>query len=96
MPKGAGPQVNFVSHMMFKESAKVEHDSGVLRAVAEPGPFPIAVVSKGTWSIIQSAGELKLFYRSIGAVMKETWDPDGVRKFSGNGQYVSLKQNNKS
>lgn len=91
-----GPQVNFVSHMMFKESAKVEHDSGVLRVVAEPGPFPIAVVSKGTWSIIQSAGELKRFYRSIGAVMKETWDPDGVRKFSGNGQYVSLKRNNKS
>ena len=86
-----GAQVNFVTHMLREEKLDVEERGGFLRAVAEPD-FPLAAVSKGKWTIINNIYELDSFYTSIGAVLKETWKPNGVRKFSGDGAYVSLKR----
>ncbi|GEK15850.1 hypothetical protein [Aliivibrio fischeri] len=85
-----GPQVNFVSHMLSKERDKVCADNGFLRPVAEAGSFPIAVVSRGSWKIINTIDELQAFYSSLGAVMKESWKPDGVRNYQGDGNYVNL------
>lgn len=87
-----GAQVNFVTHMIREEKDSVIEHNGVIRAVAEAGEFPLAAVSLGKWSIIKNIYELESFYTSIGAVLKETWKPDGVRQFHGNGDYVSLKQ----
>lgn len=87
-----GAQVNFVTHMIREEKESVDEHGGVIRAVAEAGEFPLAAVSLGKWSIIKNIYELEAFYTSIGAVLKETWKANGVRKFHGSGDYVSLKQ----
>lgn len=68
-----GPQVNFVAHMWRHELDKVKRDNGYLGAVARPGPFPIAMVNQGQWTIIESSSELFDFYRSVNTAVPDHW-----------------------
>ncbi|WP_395593402.1 RHS repeat-associated core domain-containing protein [Pseudomonas sp. B26140] len=68
-----GPQVNFVAHMWRHEFDKVKRDNGYLGAVARPGPFPIAMVNQGQWTIIESSSELFDFYRSVNTAVPDHW-----------------------
>ncbi|WP_193727137.1 hypothetical protein [Burkholderia sp. BE17] len=77
-----GPQVNFVSYMMDREAESVKKSGGVSGEVANPGAFPIAMVHKGTWSLLHSAKQLTAFYASVGAHIKNTWNPDGTRGYN--------------
>ncbi|WP_223619977.1 hypothetical protein [Lysobacter sp. ESA13C] len=77
-----GPQVSFSSYMVSHEAGVVKKDGGFLGAVAKPGEFPVAIVDRGKWSMIQDAKQLAGYYRSVGAHIKETWNPDGVRTFA--------------
>lgn len=76
-----GPQVNFLSYMLDCEKDVVGKAGGVSGAVARPGEFPVAAVRKNSWTIINNIEELALYYRSLGAVIKESWNPGGVRLF---------------
>ncbi|UVE69371.1 hypothetical protein L2Y90_21835 [Burkholderia pyrrocinia] len=77
-----GPQVNFVSYMMDHETESVRKNGGVPGAVANPGAFPIAMVHKGNWSLLHNAKQLTDFYASVGAHIKNTWNPDGTRGYN--------------
>ncbi|MEI2453815.1 MULTISPECIES: Insecticial toxin [Lysobacter] len=77
-----GPQVNFSSYMLDREAGVVKRDGGFLGVVARPGEFPVAMVDRGKWSIINDSNQLAGYYRSVGAQIKETWNPDGVRTFA--------------
>jgi insecticidal toxin complex protein TccC len=76
-----GPQVNFVSYMWKNEFEKVQADNGYLGAVARPGPFPIAMVHQGRWSILENSHELFEFYGATNTVVPEHW----AQKFVGRG-----------
>lgn len=76
-----GPQVNYLSYMVSHEKDNVQQAGGVSGAVARPGEFPIAAVRKNTWTIINDITQLAQYYTSLGAVMKESWQPEGVRTF---------------
>jgi insecticidal toxin complex protein TccC len=78
-----GPQVNFVSHMWRHELDKVKQDNGYLEAVARPGPFPIAMVYQGQWSIIESSRELFDFYKSANTAVPEHWAQGFVSRGNG-------------
>lgn len=78
-----GPQVNFVSHMWRHEFDKVKQDNGYLEAVARPGPFPIAMVHQGQWSIIESSSELFDFYKSVNSNVPEHWAQEFVSRGNG-------------
>ena len=73
-----GPQVNFVSYMWKNEFEKVQADNGYLGAVARPGPFPIAMVHQGRWSILENSNELFEFYGSTNTVVPEHWAQEFV------------------
>lgn len=77
-----GAQVNFVSHMAAHESDVVKRTDGVIGAVANPGEFPLAMVNKGEWSIINNISELSGFYTKVGARIKEAWLPGGKREYT--------------
>ena len=76
-----GPQVNFLSYMTHHEKNVMQNTGGVIGAVARPGEFPLAAVRRNTWTIINDVEQLALYYISLGAVIKESWRPDGVRHF---------------
>ncbi|VVP23672.1 hypothetical protein PS865_04002 [Pseudomonas fluorescens] len=78
-----GPQVNFVSYMWGHEFDKVKQDNGYLEAVARPGPFPIAMVHQGQWSIIESTGELFDFYGALNTAVPEHWAQEFVSRGNG-------------
>jgi insecticidal toxin complex protein TccC len=78
-----GPQVNFVSHMWSHEFDKVRQDNGYLEAVARPGPFPIAMVHQGQWSIIESTRELFDFYGALNTAVPEHWAQEFVSRGKG-------------
>lgn len=78
-----GPQVNFVSHMWSHEFDKVKQDNGYLEAVARPGPFPIAMVHQGQWSIIESTRELFDFYGALNSAVPEHWAQEFVSRGKG-------------
>ena len=59
----------------------MQNTGGVIGAVARPGEFPLAAVRRNTWTIINDVEQLALYYISLGAVIKESWRPDGVRHF---------------
>ncbi|MDC9604132.1 Insecticial toxin [Xenorhabdus griffiniae] len=71
-----GPQVNYPAFALDKEKEETKNRGGLFKAVAEPGEFPVAIVSKGKWSIAKNINELEQFYNSIGAKMKTPWKPD--------------------
>ncbi|MEI2453830.1 hypothetical protein ABU614_10710 [Lysobacter firmicutimachus] len=77
-----GPQVNFPSYMIDHEASVVKKDGGFVGAVAKPGEFPVAFVNRGKWAVLNNAQELSEYYTKSGAVLKETWKPDGVRSFA--------------
>ncbi|MGV7961270.1 Insecticial toxin [Photorhabdus tasmaniensis] len=70
-----GPQVNYPAFAMDKEKEEIKKRGGIVKAVAEPGEFPVAIVSKGEWIIVNDIDQLNWFYNSIGAKMKVSWKP---------------------
>jgi insecticidal toxin complex protein TccC len=68
-----GPQVNFVPYMWNHENGKVMKDNGYLGVVARPGPFPVAMVHQGEWSILENTEELFSFYKSTNTPLPEHW-----------------------
>ncbi|MFM0067256.1 hypothetical protein [Paraburkholderia aspalathi] len=80
-----GPQVNFLSYMVDQEAEQVRARAGVLGAVARAGAFPVAFVNRGAWSIIGDIDALERYYTSVGARIKESWKPGGVRFFAPSG-----------
>ncbi|MCW7762844.1 Insecticial toxin [Photorhabdus luminescens] len=79
-----GPQVNYPAFAMDKERKEVKERGGIVKAVAEPGEFPVAIISKGKWTIANDIYELEKFYNRVGAKMKVSWRPD-----AGNPGFVS-------
>ncbi|MCW7548182.1 Insecticial toxin [Photorhabdus sp. APURE] len=71
-----GPQVSYPAFAMDKERKEVKARGGIVKAVAEPGEFPVAIISKGKWTIANDIYELKNFYDRVGAKMKVSWIPD--------------------
>ncbi|AWK41553.1 Insecticial toxin [Photorhabdus laumondii subsp. laumondii] len=82
-----GPQVSYPAFAMDKEKKEIKERGGIVKAVAEPGEFPVAIVSKGKWTIANNINELEQFYNSIGAKMKASWKPG-----AGNPGFVSNPQ----
>ncbi|MFD0705869.1 Insecticial toxin [Photorhabdus luminescens] len=82
-----GPQVSYPAFAMDKEKEEIKRHGGIVKAVAEPGEFPVAIVSKGQWTIANNIDELNQFYNSIGAKMKASWKPG-----TGNPRFVSNPQ----
>lgn len=78
-----GPQVNFLSHMLASEPEVVAKFGGLLGAVARPGEFPVAMLDRGQWTIIKNIEQLDSYYTLVGARIKESWKPGGVRFFKG-------------
>jgi len=76
-----GPQVNFFSHMVASESEVVAKSGGVLGAVARPGEFPVAMLDRGQWTVLENIKQLDSYYSNVGARIKESWKPGGVRHF---------------
>ncbi|CAQ85425.1 Putative Insecticial toxin [Photorhabdus asymbiotica] len=70
-----GAQVSYPAFAMDKEKEEIKKHGGIVKAVAEPGEFPVAIVSKGKWTIANNIDELNQFYNSIGAKMKVSWKP---------------------
>jgi insecticidal toxin complex protein TccC len=73
-----GPQVNFVQHMWESEREKVVSDNGYLGIVANPGPFPVAVVNRGDWEILESKQELVDFYKRMNTPLPSHWETDAL------------------
>ncbi|HUA79459.1 MAG TPA: hypothetical protein VL997_03740, partial [Dyella sp.] len=75
-----GAQVNYVNFMILSEKETFKQ-KGLVLSVAEPGEFPLAMLDRGTWSIIRNKSQLKAFYEGVGAVMKEAWTDNGAVKY---------------
>ncbi|WP_387465131.1 Insecticial toxin [Photorhabdus sp. RM323S] len=86
-----GPQVNYIAFAMDKEKEQIKKNGGLVKAVAEPGEFPVAIASKrGTnekdpiknsdkkveWTIVYDIHQLQEFYERVGAKLKVTWNPN--------------------
>ena len=78
-----GPQVNFVPYLWEFEHDKVVKDNGYLGVVAKPGPFPIAMVHQGAWTIYESSQELFEFYKQTNTAIPEHWAQDFVERGNG-------------
>ncbi|MCP1489935.1 insecticidal toxin complex protein TccC [Pseudomonas fluorescens] len=78
-----GPQVNFLSHMLASEPEVVANFGGLLGAVARPGEFPVAMLDRGQWTTLNNIEQLDSYYTLVGARIKESWKPGGVRIFKG-------------
>ncbi|MQL48788.1 Insecticial toxin [Photorhabdus khanii] len=70
-----GPQVSYPAFAMDKEREKVKKRGGIVKVVAEPGEFPVAIICKGKWIIANDIYELEKFYNKVGAKMKVSWRP---------------------
>ncbi len=60
-----GPQVNFVPYMWEYEHDKVVSDNGYLGVVARPGPFPIAMVHQGQWTVLTTVKSCLTFTNRV-------------------------------
>jgi insecticidal toxin complex protein TccC len=78
-----GPQVNFVPYMWEHEQDKVVNDNGYLGAVARPGPFPVAMVYQGEWTIFDDSKELFNFYKSTNTPLPEHWSQSFIDRGKG-------------
>lgn len=78
-----GPQVNFVPYMWEHEHDKVANDNGYLGIVARPGPFPVAMVHQGEWTVFDDSNELFNFYKSTNTPIPEHWSQDFVDRGKG-------------
>ncbi|WP_434524765.1 Insecticial toxin [Photorhabdus asymbiotica] len=70
-----GPQVSYPAFAMDKEREEVKKRGGIVKVVAEPGEFPVAIICKGKWIIANDIYELEKFYNKVGAKMKVSWKP---------------------
>ncbi|EOZ9390968.1 RHS repeat-associated core domain-containing protein [Enterobacter cancerogenus] len=78
-----GPQVNFVPYMWEHEHDKVVKDNGYLGVVARPGPFPVAMVHQGEWTVFDDSKELFNFYKSTNTPLPEHWSQNFVDRGKG-------------
>ncbi|HFD6782143.1 TPA: RHS repeat-associated core domain-containing protein, partial [Pseudomonas aeruginosa] len=78
-----GPQVNFVPYMWKHENEKVVADNGYLGVVANPGPFPVAMVHQGNWTVYDTKEELFGFYKSTNTPLPEHWAQEFVERGKG-------------
>jgi insecticidal toxin complex protein TccC len=78
-----GPQVSFVPYMWEYENDKVVKDNGYLGIVARPGPFPVAMVHKGAWSIFDTSEELFNFYASTNTALPTHWQQSFIERGNG-------------
>lgn len=78
-----GPQVNFVPYMRGHEQDKVVKDNGYLGMVARPGPFPVAMVHQGGWTVFDDSQELFNFYTSSNTPLPEHWQQDFLDRGNG-------------
>ncbi|ALL40423.1 toxin (plasmid) [Serratia marcescens] len=78
-----GPQVNFVPYMWEYENEKVVKDNGYLGIVANPGPFPAAMVHQGNWTVYDTQEELFGFYESTNTPLPEHWRQPFVARGKG-------------
>lgn len=78
-----GPQLSFVPYMWEHEREKVVNDNGYLGVVARPGPFPVAMVHQGQWSIFENSNELFGFYQSTNTPLPEHWKQEFVEMGNG-------------
>ncbi len=78
-----GPQVNFVPYMWEYEHDKVVSDNGYLGVVARPGPFPIAMVHQGQWTVFDDSKELFNFYKSSNTPLPEHWQQNFIARGPG-------------
>ncbi|CAI1078449.1 Uncharacterized conserved protein [Serratia entomophila] len=78
-----GPQVNFVPYMWEHEHDKVVNDNGYLGVVASPGPFPVAMVHQGEWTVFDNSEELFNFYKSTNTPLPEHWSQDFMDRGKG-------------
>ncbi|MFC0139406.1 Insecticial toxin [Erwinia mallotivora] len=65
-----GPRVNYPSHMVEFERAE---NKPLVPAVANPGEFPIMMLDRGKWILIENKDELAEYYKNVGAVIKDGW-----------------------
>ncbi|MFW5400026.1 RHS repeat domain-containing protein [Yersinia sp. 1252 StPb PI] len=79
-----GPQVSFVPYMWEHEKDKVVKDNGYLGIVARPGPFPVAMVHQGHWSIFDNTEELFGFYKDTNTPLPEHWAHEFEDRGNGN------------
>lgn len=63
-----GPQVNYVSYMK-----EYEPHLPLVESVANPGEFPVALVNKGVWTIVEDLKGLNEYYSVVCTVMKHSW-----------------------
>ncbi|MEW5290816.1 hypothetical protein ABW286_16810 [Erwinia papayae] len=79
-----GPQVNYPTYM---KDHKVDEPGPLSLAVANPGDFPVAMLDRGQWTMINNVDELAEYYTNVGAVIKNAWTrdsnliytPDGIK-----------------
>ncbi|MFZ5937765.1 RHS repeat-associated core domain-containing protein [Pseudomonas sp. HS6-2] len=78
-----GPQVNFVSYMWQYEHEKVIRDNGYSGVVARPGPFPVAMVYQGQWTLYENSTELFEFYSATNTAVPSHWAQPLIERGSG-------------
>ncbi|WP_261642359.1 hypothetical protein [Erwinia mallotivora] len=73
---------------------KVDEPGPLSLAVANPGDFPVAMLDRGQWTMINNVDELEEYYTNVGAVIKNAWTrdsnliytPDGIKHRPGERQ----------
>ncbi|HGG5668076.1 TPA: hypothetical protein ACJG2I_001037 [Salmonella enterica subsp. houtenae] len=63
-----GPQQNFLGYREEYETEEAIKDKGSLAVVANPGPFPIAIVNKTDWTIVENLEEWGTYFRDLNIV----------------------------
>ena len=78
-----GAALTFVPYMWEYEHDKVVSDNGYLGVVARPGPFPIAMVHQGQWTVFDDSKELFNFYKSSNTPLPEHWQQNFIARGPG-------------
>lgn len=68
-----GPQQNFLGYREEYETEEAIKDKGSLAVVANPGPFPIAIVNKTDWTIVENLEEWGTYFRDLNIVQPPHW-----------------------
>jgi insecticidal toxin complex protein TccC len=68
-----GAQNNFVPYMWQEERQHVEKSQGYLGVVARPGPFPVAIVDGGDWTVADTEAEWRDYFRSRKTSQPQHW-----------------------
>ncbi|PDO86784.1 hypothetical protein BK796_10035 [Kosakonia pseudosacchari] len=89
-PVRHGAQNNFVPYMWQEEFEDVAEHGGYIRDVAMPGPFPVAIVKDGEWTIAEDEDEWRGFFRENLISQPRHWNK--MPRF-GSGDWGLLKVN---